>query len=65
MKYIPVEKLLKNTNGIYKLVVVASMRTLELNEGAPKLVDSNLSKTALIALKEIEEGKISYKEKKE
>ncbi|MEI8175455.1 MAG: DNA-directed RNA polymerase subunit omega [Candidatus Omnitrophota bacterium] len=62
MVYIEMEKLLKNTGSRYKLVILASRRTLELSEGKPKLVDlPGVSKLALIALKEIEEGKIGLR----
>ena len=62
MEYINMEDLLKRVESKYKLVILASRRTLELNEGKEKLVESLLgAKLATIAIKEIEEGKISYK----
>lgn len=62
MSYIPIDKLLKTTEGsIYKLVLLASKRALELNAGAPKLVESDSEKFSSIALEEIGEGKIDYK----
>ena len=64
MQDIPIDELLKKTGSIYKLAVLASRRTIELSEGAAKLVDANPdSKVSQIALKEILEGKIMYKEK--
>jgi len=60
---IPVEQLLdKADNSIYKLVMLAAKRTLEIAEGQPKLVsvDSAL-KPSTIALKEIAEGKVRLK----
>jgi DNA-directed RNA polymerase omega subunit len=57
-----IDKLIGKTGSIYKLVVLASRRALELSADASKLVDSPLgSKVASIALQEIVEGKISYK----
>ena len=62
MEYINMEDLLKRVESKYKLVILASRRTLELNEGKEKLVESLPgAKLATIAIKEIEEGKISYK----
>jgi len=65
MGYIPIEQLLdKADNSIYKLVMLAAKRTLELAEGQPKLVsvDSSL-KPSSIALEEIAEGKVGLKKK--
>ncbi|MDP2913789.1 MAG: DNA-directed RNA polymerase subunit omega [Candidatus Omnitrophota bacterium] len=57
-----IDKLLNKTGSAYKLVVLASTRAIELGEGAAKLVDTNPdSKVMDIALKEIIEGKITYK----
>jgi DNA-directed RNA polymerase omega subunit len=63
MGYIALETLLSKTgNSVYKLVVLASKRALELAEGRPSLTEAPLSwKPAAVALKEIVEGKIQYK----
>ena len=63
MKYVPLEKLVDKTNGsVYKLVILASKRALEIAEGQPKLVDIDSSvKPSTIALHEIAEGKITYR----
>lgn len=62
MAYIQMEQLMKQVGSRYKLVILASKRTLELNDGKPKLTDMPAtSKLANIALKEIEEGKVEYK----
>ncbi|KPK39633.1 MAG: hypothetical protein AMJ78_08195 [Omnitrophica WOR_2 bacterium SM23_29] len=58
------EELLKRTNSMYKLVILASKRALELNEGSPKLVETNAKKVTTVALEEIRRGKISMKHKK-
>ena len=66
MAYVSNEELLKNTNGsIYKLVIVAARRALELGAGSVKLVDTDpTAKLTSVAFQEIEEKKISYKIKK-
>lgn len=63
MAYVSLERLLDKTdNSVYKLVVVASRRALEIAEGQPKLVSANAStKPSTIALYEIAEGKVRYK----
>jgi len=63
MPYLPLENLLdKNEKSIYKLVILASKRALEIAEGQPKLVDINSSvKPSTIALHEISEGRVTYK----
>lgn len=63
---IPIDELLKKTGSIYKLSILAARRAVELSDGAAKLVDASLdAKAGQIALKEILEGRISYKEKAE
>ncbi len=64
--YVALENMLdKSDNSIYKLVILASKRALEIAEGQPKLVnvDSSL-KPSTIALHEIAEGKVRYKKTK-
>lgn len=62
---IPMEKLLEKGGSVYKLVIVASKRALELSEGSPKLVTGGgKEKPALGALREIAEGKIGVRIKK-
>ncbi len=60
MVYVPLENLLDKSNGsVYKLVVLASKRALEIAEGQPKLVDIDIStKPSTIALHEIVEGRV-------
>jgi len=64
--YIALENLLdKSDNSIYKLVILASKRALELAEGQPKLVGIDSSfKPSTIALHEIAENKVHYKKVK-
>lgn len=60
-----IEKLMERCGSIYKLVIVAAKRALEISEGSPRLVETSLKeKPALIALREISEGKIGIKIKK-
>jgi DNA-directed RNA polymerase omega subunit len=63
MPYVPLEKLLdKSSHSIYKLVILASKRALEIAEGQPKLVEVNASvKPSTVALYEIAAGRIRYK----
>lgn len=62
MQYVPIQELLNKTGSMYKLAVLASLRAVELGEGAAKLVEASPeTKVTTLALKEILEGKISYK----
>ncbi|MBI2884591.1 MAG: DNA-directed RNA polymerase subunit omega [Candidatus Omnitrophica bacterium] len=56
---IPMEELIKRCRTAYKLVVLASKRSQELNEGAPKLIEGGGPKITTIALEEIRQGKVS------
>lgn len=60
MPYVPLEKLLDKSEGsVYKLVILASKRAMEIAEGQPKLVEmSNSTKPSTIALCEIAENKV-------
>jgi DNA-directed RNA polymerase omega subunit len=60
------EKLLdKSMGSIYKLVILASKRALEIAEGQPRLVADDLSvKPSTVALHEIAAGKIEAKKSK-
>ena len=66
MTYVPLEKVLdKNEKSIYKLVILASKRALEIAEGQPKLIAADAAtKPSTIALFEIAEGKLRYKKLK-
>ena len=65
MAYVSTEDLLKNTDGsVYKLVIVAARRALELGSGSAKLIEADPNaKLTSIALREIREKKIGYKTK--
>ncbi|MDD5465615.1 MAG: DNA-directed RNA polymerase subunit omega [Candidatus Omnitrophica bacterium] len=60
------EKMLdKSMGSIYKLVILASKRALEIAEGQPKLVADDASvKPSTVALHEITEGKIEARKTK-
>ena len=66
MDYIPIEQLLdKADNSMYKLVILAAKRTLEIAEGQPRLVEVNSSlKPSNIALQEIAQGKVKLRQSK-
>jgi len=62
MSEITMEQLMEKVPSRYKLVVLASMRTLELNDGKRKLTEAPPNiKLSAVAVKEIAEGKVSYK----
>ena len=66
MQDVPVDVLRDKIGSIYKLVVLAARRAVELNEGAARLTDAPPDAKYLnVALKEIMEGRISYKTKEE
>ena len=60
------ERLLdKSMGSVYKLVILASKRALEIAEGQPKLVEDEASvKPSTVALHEIAAGKIEAKKSK-
>jgi len=66
MTYVPLENLLdKCDHSIYKLVVLASKRALEIAEGQPNLVSgSSSAKPSTLALYEIAEGKVHFRNAK-
>ncbi|OGX17515.1 MAG: DNA-directed RNA polymerase subunit omega [Omnitrophica WOR_2 bacterium RBG_13_44_8b] len=63
MPYVELENMLDKSEGsIYKLVILASNRALEIAEGQPKLVAVNPSvKPSTVALYEIAQGKVKAK----
>lgn len=66
MAIVPIEELLKQVDSRYKLVILASRRAMELNEGGQRLIEINpKTKVSTIALEEIREGKIGYKKSRE
>ena len=64
MLHVALEDLLDKTDSIYKLTVLAARRALELNMGVPKLIETADRNSIVVALEEIAEGKVSYKNAK-
>lgn len=63
MAYMPVEKVFKGSDSIFKITIIAARRAVELNNGAKKLINTNTSKFSTIALEEVAAGKVKYKVK--
>lgn len=63
MGYVPLEKMLDKTEySVYKLVILAAKRALEIAEGQPRLIEADKAmKPSTVALYEIAAGKIGYK----
>ena len=62
MAQVPIEDLLKRCGSIYRLVILAAKRAKELSEGSPALVDTSHRKATSVALEEILQGKVLYKD---
>lgn len=59
---IQMEKLLEKTGSLYKLVIMASRRAIELNAGAGKLIEASpTTKCSILALQEIMQSKVKLK----
>ena len=65
--YVPLEALLKQTEGsIFKLVIAAAKRSLEIAEGKKPLVDPKRDEKPIeTVFREIADGKVNYKIKSE
>lgn len=63
MEQVHLDQVLDQSGGsIYKLVIAAGRRALELAEGQPKLVEADKAmKPSTLALKEIAQGKVQYR----
>ena len=62
MARITVEDCLEQIDNQYDLVLLAKERTVQLNAGAPMLVEEDNDKRTIISLREIGDGKIPVKE---
>ena len=62
MARITVEDCLEKVDNQYDLVLLAKERTVQLNSGAPILVEEDNDKRTIISLREIGDGKISIEE---
>ena len=61
MAYMPVGKIFKDSDSIFKLTIIAARRAVELNNGANKLITTATTKFSTIALEEIAAGKVKYR----
>ena len=61
MSYMPIGKIFKDSESIYKLTIIAARRANELNNGAQKLIKTSTTKLSTIALEEVAAGKVKYK----
>lgn len=64
MSYVAIQDLLSKTGSIYKLVILASKRALELNAGAPRMIETDNEKISSIALEEIAQGRVKIQKEK-
>ena len=62
MSNVPIDELMNHCQSMYKLVVIASKRAKELSEGAPKFASADTKKVTSVALEEIRQGKIFFRE---
>jgi len=62
MMPVAIEELLKRSGSVYKLVILAAERAKELAQGAPPLVETGHRKVTSIALEEILQGKVLFKD---
>ncbi|NQT46211.1 MAG: DNA-directed RNA polymerase subunit omega [Candidatus Omnitrophica bacterium] len=61
MAYVATEELLKHGESVFKMVITASMRTLELDTRGENLVHAGPhAKHTTVALQEMMEGKVTY-----
>ncbi|MBI4397942.1 MAG: DNA-directed RNA polymerase subunit omega [Candidatus Omnitrophica bacterium] len=58
MVYVPLEQLIIQCPSLYKLVLGASDRANELNEGMEPLIKTNAKKVTTTTLEEIAAGKV-------
>ena len=65
MARITVEDCLEKVDNQYDLVLLAKERTVQLNAGAPMLVEEDNDKRTIISLREIGDGAITYDDLKE
>ncbi|MBI2608727.1 MAG: DNA-directed RNA polymerase subunit omega [Deltaproteobacteria bacterium] len=61
MARITVEDCLKKVDNRFQLVILAAERTKQLLKGSESLIDDPENKPAVVALREIAEGKVRVK----
>jgi len=64
MAYIPLEKLMKQTPSLFKVVLAAAERANEINEGSKPVIETTAKKVTSIALQEFAHGAFSVKDDK-
>lgn len=57
----PLKKALKKGDSRYTLVMLTSKRARQIIEGANPLIDTDSKKAVSIAMDEISQGKVTYK----
>ncbi len=65
MPTVPIDELMNHCQSMYKLVVIASKRAKALSEGAPRFVEVDAKKVTSVALEEIRQGKVFFREEEE
>ena len=60
MAHTTFEEALARVDSVYRLVVLASKRAKQLDNGSPPLVKAHSKKSTIIALEEIAAGKVGY-----
>lgn len=62
-KEISIDVLMEGNKSLFKLARLGAMRAQELSQGSPKLVEAGpTTKFTVIALREIMEKKVNYRE---
>ena len=56
----PITDLVKKADCKYTLVIIAAKRARQLTDGAKKLTETSSSNSVTVAIKEIDEDKITY-----
>lgn len=63
MIFVPMGDFIKEIGSVYKLTILAAKRTAQLSEGTPVMVPRDKAvKLSTLALREIKEQKIRFKE---
>jgi len=61
MARVTVEDCLKKVDNRFQLVILAALRTKQLLRGSEPLIDGPENKPAVVALREVAEGKVRVK----
>ncbi len=60
MIYPSINKLMKDIDSRYTLVIIAAKRARRLIDGEPKIIECNSEQPVTIAIHEIARGKVAY-----